>query len=115
MKYIIDDQKEQIEFLNVNVKVNYERIKDFKEEKDNWLAEIDFLRKVALANKDLTNVQEGKAKLFLTELKALRTDKLFPTSKVETLSKSRNKSQSENNELTEKFVKLSPLNLEKKI
>ena len=101
LKIIIDDQKEQIDFLNANIKVNYERIDDFKEEKDNLLEEIDTLMKIPLANRDLanaheakSNVHEAKTNLFLSELKALRTDKLLLTSKVEILSKSLSESQS---------------------
>ena len=73
MKYIIDDQKEQIDFLNANVKVNYERIDDFKEVKDDLLEKIDAFRKTALANRELANAHETKGNLLLTELKGLRS------------------------------------------
>ena len=47
--------------------VNYERIDDFKGEKYYLCEEIDFLRKTALANRDLANAYKAKANLFLTE------------------------------------------------
>ena len=72
-KYIIDDQKDQIDFLKTNMKVDEERIDDLKEENDNLLEKIYVLRKTALANREMANAQEAKAntheakdKLFLT-------------------------------------------------
>ena len=56
-----------------------------------------------------------KANLFLTELKVLRTDKIFLTSKVETFSNSLNESQSENVGLTKKIMTLSFLDADRKI
>ena len=68
-------------------------IDDLRGEKCDLLEEIKTLKKVALTNRDLAatqeaeaNTHEAKANLFLTELKVLRTDKLFLTSKVEILS-----------------------------
>ena len=101
MKYIIDDQREQINFLKDVMKSDEEMIDDLRGEKSDLLEQIDTLKKVALANKDLANAQEAeanshesKANLFLIELKVLRTDKLFLTNKIETLSKSLKESQS---------------------
>ena len=85
------------------MKSDKERIDDLRGEKRDLLEEIETLKKVALANRDLatdqeaeTNTHEAKANLFLTLLKVLRMDKLFIISKVETLNKSLSESQYEN-------------------
>ena len=104
------------------MKSNEEIIDDLKGKKRDLLEEIDTLNKVALANMDMATTQEGeanthetKANLFLTKLKVLRTDKLFLTSKVETLNKSLSQSQSENVGLSEKIMILSSLDADRKI
>ena len=78
LKYIIDDQREQIEFIKAIIKNDEERIDDLKEEKYDVVEKIDTLRKVALTNRDLANAQEAEANahetkknLFLIELKNL--------------------------------------------
>ena len=86
------------------------------------LEEIDTLRKIVLANRELTNAQESKTNaheektnLFLTELKVLRTDRLFLTSKVETMSKSLSELQYGNIGLTKKIEILGSLDANNKI
>ena len=59
------------------------------------MEEIQFLNKVAYSQRDLANAHEAKANLFHTELKVLRTDKLYLTEKVETLDKCLAEAQSE--------------------
>ena len=92
------------------------------EKKCDLLEEIETLKKIALANMDLAtalkeeaNAHEAKANLFLTELKVLRMDQLFLTCKVETLSKSLNESQAENENINKQVVALSCLDANKKI
>ena len=51
LKYIIDDQRKQIGFLKVVIKSDEERIDDLREEKCDFLEEIDTLKKVALATR----------------------------------------------------------------
>ena len=57
------------------------------------LEEINFLMETTFSNMDLANAHEAKADLFLTELNTRRTDKLFLSDKIETLSKSLNETK----------------------
>ena len=107
LKEVIDDQKETSELQRCEIMVNSQVIDDFIQERDKVLEEIEYLWEAAFTNRDLANTNEENANLFLAELKVLRTDKLFLSYKVETLSKSLEESQFENKSLTEQVMTLS--------